>query len=209
MLPQQFNPIVIDDFLPPEMADNVYKLFGNPAMQWDFAKGELDTYGIERHPTDELFYIEEPHANHVQMRHQFVSDGEIVSDNFKYVECLIDNYRRSFNLQDVFIERMKGNLLFNVEGPKLSPPHIDGWFSEDTNPNGKVTLLYYVNNSDGDTIIYNERVTEPNQKIGKLTVCERVSPKKGRAVIFNSNQLHSACCPTNKRYRMVLNTVFG
>jgi hypothetical protein len=66
--------------------------------------------------------------------------------------------------------------------------------------------LYYVNNSDGETIIYNEKYE--GKPIGKLTVKQRITPVKGRAVLFDANQIHSACIPTEKKYRLIINSVF-
>jgi len=54
--------------------------------------------------------------------------------------------------------------------------------------------LYYVNNSDGDTFFFDN-----NRK-----VVERVSPKKGRMVIFDGLTLHASSMPSNG-YRISLN----
>lgn len=56
-------------------------------------------------------------------------------------------------------------------------------------------LLYYVNDSDGDTVFF-------NKKDGKII--ERVSPKKGRLVAFDGNIYHAAGIPKNN-HRCVVN----
>ena len=43
----------------------------------------------------------------------------------------------------------------------------------------------------------------------ELTVQQRVSPKKGRAIIFDSHQIHSGQVPENNDYRIVINCIFG
>ena len=44
-----------------------------------------------------------------------------------------------------------------------------------------LVCLYYVCDSDGDTIIYNERQRNAE---GKYTIKQRVTPKQGRIVII-------------------------
>jgi hypothetical protein len=49
------------------------------------------------------------------------------------------------------------------------------------------TALYYVNDSDGDTFFFD------NDK----NIVERITPKKGRMVVFDGNQLHASSSPTS------------
>ena len=60
-----------------------------------------------------------------------------------------------------------------------------------------ISIIYYVNNSDGDTFFFDK----------KLNTVKRISPRQGRAVVFNSNMRHAACCPINSVYRQVINFV--
>ncbi len=80
-------------------------------------------------------------------------------------------------------------------------PHID------TNDQHLV-CLYYVNDSDGDTIIYNETADDvqnlPGLDISMLTVRQTVAPKKGRVVLFNGRRYHSSSTPI-KNKRCVIN----
>ena len=55
-----------------------------------------------------------------------------------------------------------------------------------------LVALYYVCNSDGDTIIYNERERSSN-----YTIKEKVTPKKGRIVLFDGRLYHTAEQPIN------------
>ena len=47
-------------------------------------------------------------------------------------------------------------------------------------------VSYYVSDSDGDTIIYNEK-----EKSKSYTIKERVSPKQGRVVLFDGALFHT------------------
>ena len=84
--------------------------------------------------------------------------------------------------------------LVNVDTSVVDTPHIDLDEGEE-----HIVVLYYVIDSDGDTIIYNER-TESDTYTEK----QRVSPKQGRVVIFEGGQYHTAAQPT-KGTRCIVN----
>ena len=62
-----------------------------------------------------------------------------------------------------------------------------------------IVVLYYVVDSDGDTVIYNERTESLT-----YTEKQRVTPKQGRVVIFEGGQYHTAEQPT-KGTRCIVN----
>ena len=72
--------------------------------------------------------------------------------------------------------------LVNIDTSVVDLPHID--LDEGFE---HIVVLYYVIDSDGDTIIYNERTESPT-----YTEKQRVSPKQGRVVIFEGGQYHTA-----------------
>ena len=205
------EPAVIDDFLLPPYAQSIYEMMKSNSIAWSFPKDSIGNYDPNK---DYGYYTEEPTKSHLQLTHTFARDNEIISDYYKHLEPLFEMYYNCGFGRPDYIARIKANLLLQYEGAKLQPPHTDSvsinlQTGEEIYSNNRKTLLYYVNNSDGDTVFYNERYTGENEKIGKLTVQKRVKPVKGRAVIFDSNQLHSSSIPTDKRYRIVLNCVFG
>ena len=84
--------------------------------------------------------------------------------------------------------------LRNIDTSVVDTPHIDLEEGEE-----HIVVLYYVIDSDGDTVIYNER-TRSNTYTGK----QRVTPKQGRVVIFEGGQYHTAEQPT-KGTRCIVN----
>ena len=66
-------------------------------------------------------------------------------------------------------------------------------------------MIYYVNNTDGDTFIFNERCPLLTRQV---TLDQRITPVKGKAVIFDSSTFHSSSSPINFKSRIVLNLVF-
>lgn len=101
----------------------------------------------------------------------------------------------NFNYESVI--RGRAFIQFPNHSTHVNHAHVD------TNE-PHLVCLYYVNDADGDTVIYNETVDElinlPGLTNDMLTVKQTISPKKGRVVLFNGNRYHSSSTPTtNKR----------
>ena len=62
-----------------------------------------------------------------------------------------------------------------------------------------VSLIYYVKDSDGDTVLY---------KDDKKTEQMRIQPKANRAVIFDSRIWHTGELPVKNQTRIVINYIF-
>ena len=88
--------------------------------------------------------------------------------------------------------------LKNIDTSVVDTPHIDLDEGEE-----HIVVLYYVIDSDGDTVIYNERT-----KSLTYTEKQRVTPKQGRVVIFEGGQYHTAQQPT-KGTRCIVNYNLG
>ena len=82
------------------------------------------------------------------------------------------------------------------------------------------TACYYVNDSDGDTMIFDQRLsdtgitdfTEYNLveyvKRTTFTVAGQCSPKKGRVCIFDGTQFHASTKPNIHDKRVVITVNF-
>ena len=97
------------------------------------------------------------------------------------------------------VYRAQCNLTFSHPSYTIAPPHID------CDKEHKV-LLYYVNDSDGDTIIYEQTVKDtPCGSVNvDLKEHKRVKPKKGRMVLFDGYRYHCSSQPKNN-YRCIIN----
>ena len=93
---------------------------------------------------------------------------------------------------DVIQGRSFLQLPLTTKKGKVDTPHID---TDDKH----FVMLYYVCDSDGDTIIYNEK-TESEE----YTIKKSVTPKQGRVVLFDGGLYHTAEQPT-KDTRCVVN----
>jgi hypothetical protein len=78
-------------------------------------------------------------------------------------------------------------------------PHIDARYPH-------LVCLYYLNDSDGDTFIFDKTIndTPKTNSNTKFEIIKRITPKKGRAILFDGNRYHSSSGPT-KGVRCILN----
>jgi len=125
----------------------------------------------------------------VQFEHHFISHEKgVTSQAIHYVMQMLDwdNLREKVNVSENIL-RMKSNLLLQTQNTP-NTPHIDYKFPH-------IVLLYYVNDSDGETIFYD----------GELNEIKKVTPKRGRIVVFDGNQYHSSTPPQKNKCRCVIN----
>jgi hypothetical protein len=106
--------------------------------------------------------------------HQF--KGGPFSEYEDFLSQILYNFCSKINI--IMHKFSKGRVFVDLPSPKPGldlPPHIDmvgldHW-----------VLLYYINDSDGDTVLFKD-----DQK----TEIKRVSPKKGRVVFFDGSIFH-------------------
>lgn len=97
-------------------------------------------------------------------------------------------------------ERIKANLLISRGAPVLNPAHYDSL-------GPALTVLYYVNDSDGDTVFF-DRVRGDNY-MATMQPVAWATPRKGDCLIFDSAVYHASSHPVAVNQRAVINFVFN
>jgi len=92
-----------------------------------------------------------------------------------------------------------GRLFMHLPNPNPGPNMIHTDVSDERGTIPHLVCLYYVTDSDGDTILY-----EDDEK----TELQRVSPKKGRVAFFDGSIPHCSSTPS-KNTRVIVNFDFG
>lgn len=84
-------------------------------------------------------------------------------------------------------------------GTGVDTPHLDR-----TTPH--IVFLYYVTDSDGDTVIYDYKSKDENDipYFEDIKELKRITPKQGRVVVFDGLHWHTAEQPT-KDVRCIIN----
>ena len=178
---------IIDNFLSLKNHKEILNTLTSNCFEWYIQENNLTV--------DKKIYLKNKNIykniiESFQMCHGFYNQEKNINSNKFY---LIENFIKKFALKNktnkIQIIRAKANILFKQNRllTQHNTPHVD------FNQKHKV-LLYYVNDSDGDTLFFK------NKKIIK-----RVSPKSNRLIIFDGDILHAGSNPLKSDYRIVLN----
>jgi hypothetical protein len=193
---------IIDNFIPKEYADNLYDIISYGNFDWYLHPATIHRRNSITDYTHGVVYDGKTQDS-PQFVHPFYDEGK-VHPFFDLVEPF-KLYMEDHGIYAKRLIRIKANMIMREPDFPLNhynTPHTD---VRDENSDNVYSLLYYLNDSDGDTFIFNEFGLEVPDK---LTVAERVTPKKGRAVFFKSTQYHTSSPPIESFKRMVINFVF-
>src|SRR5579863_4305360 len=187
--------IEIEKFIPPSFADLLEEIIcKNPEFQWLYTPSTNNQKEAQIMRRDAASYESD------QLVHAFYLEGSKRSNFFEVVFPFFYFLEEKTGVRMNAIERIKANMLLRSTEPldKYNSPHID------IPEPGFKSLLYYVKDSDGDTFVFNETFNDKKD----LTVRKRVSPKKGKAILFDSNIWHASSNPRQNTNRIVINTIF-
>ena len=128
------------------------------------------------------------------------STGKQVSRFHEVFVILLQNACKKLGIMDINVLQGRSFLQvpLNLQNRDVDTPHIDIHDRDNF-----FVVLYYVCDSDGDTIIYNE-----TKESDQYTIKQRVTPKQGRVVIFDGLLMHTAEQPLNNT-RCIVNYNLG
>lgn len=179
---------IIENFIDRQLQDDIEKNVLSSRFGWFYNQSTVN-------PAEGVGYAFKPIGINP---HQFSIPITQDSLIFQHIAPIFENISKHYQ-SDIQVLRIKFNLLNQLETEEFNYPHID------TTESDFISLLYYVNDSDGDTVIFNE--SHPFES-NNLTINQRISPKKGRAVLLNSSTYHSSSNPRKNNVRVILNVVF-
>lgn len=110
---------------------------------------------------------------------------------------ILDNCETPYNE----VMRVRLGLITKNKETIVHGPHVD-WQNFEHK-----TILFYFNDSDGDTYFFKERWSA-DSKHEIFNVEKTVSPKANRLVLFDGYQYHSSSTPTQCACRIAMNINF-
>lgn len=194
---------VFDNFLPERYLCEIQQMLSSNNFPWYYSPHTSDNngnYGV----------VSNSNVNETpQFVHLFYYDNEQKVSSaydtiYPSIVCLESKLSKSFNSP----LRIKANMLLKSENYKRGnyhTPHID-YVDPNGDHNQYETFLFYVFDSDGDTVVFNEKVE--HQFSTELTEFTRIKPKANRGILFDSNQYHASSPPISSDRRIVINYVF-
>jgi hypothetical protein len=192
--------IQCDDFVEPAVADEIERIFTSSGFPWYFypnVNSKVRPEDRADHPT--VIYDDTRYAESFGFSSLLFPTDEPNNELFRYPKQIFEQFLNYHRLRPERLLRVKANLLVRSVGDSRPfSPHVDVPFPH-------WVMIYYVNDSDGDTVILDK--IYPDRE--NANVLQRVSPKKGRAIMFDGRHYHCGACPVRHDTRIVFNYDFA
>jgi hypothetical protein len=182
-------PLVVDDIIPAQKQDELNYIMFKTLFPW-FYQASLSVGEIK---LDE--YVDTPGFAHV-----FYNERGAISSFQDHVKIIVENSLNVINKK--IIEMIYGRAFFqmpmkNYSG--MSRPHVD------VPEKDHLVVLYYALDSDGDTVLFDKKITDTlSTPLKECDIIQRISPKKGRVLIFDGKTYHANFLP-KEHMRCVIN----
>lgn len=185
---------IYDNILSQEEIENIQKEILGASFPW-FLSRQSSTVTPDAYEEDR----DHRTAEYLQFTHIFNNNEG--TPNSEYCD-ITDNILKKF----IEVSKTKFQKLYKVKAnlqtkcshfsqDSYNTPHVDFDLPH-------LVLLYYVNDSDGDTFVFSRKVGDEKFK---LKVEFQLTPKAGRFLLFPGEYYHAGRHPINNDVRIVLN----
>jgi hypothetical protein len=174
---------IIDNFLTLRYADLIEEQLNSTEQEWYFNKN--------------ISYLDSgKNLNYGFSFHLYRTDTGFSTTNLTiFLRPLLLQIQDTVNSDTLLRGRVDMTVATGVE--VKHDPHVDI-------PNvPNTTTIYYVSDSDGDTVVYNE-----TRESAEYTVKDIVTPKKNRLLIFDGSHYHTGHSPMQHPNRILINANF-
>ena len=203
----------VHDVLPKFGLKKLQQTLLSPSFPWFFIP---NTAYFEVSKSNVINDCNRPMAN--GWSHTVYEEGQILGSHIHLLELALMEAAEKANIPVSKIIRIRiGLILSNEISYRLNGAHVDY-----TEPH--TTALFYLNNSDGDTILYNEMYDMNYRTIDEVedksreyynsvlknagTIDTTITPEENKFVFFNGLKYHSSSTPLKNNYRIVVNYNF-
>jgi hypothetical protein len=180
---------IFDDILDEKETNHIESFLRDPKFSWFLSSGF-------NHYTNNESTIKNNSNSFsgetLLLGHTFYLNKLRNSDNYLLSDFVLNRFLDRTKISFTELIRSKANLQPSTKENNLlyTTPHIDNFSAHQV-------LIYYVNDCDGDTFIFEDHTT------GKIL--KQVSPKKGRFVLFDGSLYHSAGFAKTSDFRLNIN----
>lgn len=185
---------IFDDIIPKGYQDQIEA----DLMRWQFSWNYFDDVTNANY------------GDNSGMVHLAFNHGAQPSEWFPFIKPIIYSIEQATGEKIRELLRIRVGFLTPAETlAEYNTPHVDF-----TVPHK--TVCYYVNDSDGDTVVFDQTVTDMSvteisertikEYVDKatFTVAGRCSPKKGRICVFDGYKFHASSKPKQNQRRLVI-----
>jgi hypothetical protein len=159
------------------------------------------------------FYIDDitnaNYGNNSGFVHAAYDYGKEPSEWYPFIKPIVYAIAEANEKPLLQLLRIRIGFLTTAEVVEHNTPHIDFTI-------GHYTACYYVTDSDGDTVVFDQTLAEVKstniteqvlkEYVEQTTFTEagRCSPKKGRLCVFDGTRFHASSKPTQHDRRLVI-----
>jgi len=181
---------VIDNFLSKSYFKEVSSFIESENFNWYYIKN-IGVYYKDKENLDREFGFS----------HAFINEnGEVTSQLANFLKPMFLNILDLTNKEKIL--RARAVMTNNVGKSVLYEKHVDIYRPH-------TAAIFYINESDGDTILYNQKIftkEEFDNKKNDYPILKKISPKPNRLLVFNGTTLHSSVSPTKNNARIIINS---
>jgi hypothetical protein len=191
---------IIDNFLPETDFLKLQEFVMSVNFPWFYC--EHVSLAPEDNVINDTLAVETDGFHHIFYDREY----DVKSFAYEYLGGFLNALEDTLGFSSDHLVRVRSSLKspkigFTEENYNL--PHVD-YFSPHE------TLIYYLNDSDGDTRIFNEEFVPTTDNFGighhaTFTTKHRVTPKANRLLWINGFRYHTASNPINSKRRIILN----
>ena len=183
---------VIDSFLPETYADEIEQTLTRYDFPW-YYRPSINN-GKPKIPDERFKYA---HG----FVHNFYNDEDGPMSSYYPLVSALSYFAEQQGFPNQGFHRLKSNLIVSIPGwqdGQCQEPHTDM-------PSQHLVCIYYVNDSDGDTFIFNKLFDPKEPDQFQFDIKERISPKKNRALFFDGMYYHAGSYPIQNNARIMIN----
>ena len=183
---------VFDNIIPKKQQEEIKKFIYERNFPWYF--------------TADISYEYNKHQTRPGHFHLFVNHGKKNSDYVSKIKKISDNVNKKikkklqmYHVRSFLQLPLNEKLIYKNNKHKEDTPHLDLDIPH-------TVFLYYVNDADGDTVIY-DYVSKNMKDIPNyedVKIMKKIRPKQGRVLVFDGMTWHSSTQPT-KGPRCIIN----
>jgi hypothetical protein len=172
----------VNDAAAPDFASLQTRVLA-PGFPWHYARATREDDGQENPWLRSWVHMVYDHGNWYSQDGQFIL-SQILATMAAVGEPIANIFRIRIVLNTI------------TDQPYLNGAHVDFVWPHKT-------ALLYLDDADGDTVIYQERWE--GERPQAFTVSDQVAPAANRLVLFDGQRFHTGTTPTRTARRVVLN----
>ena len=197
---------IIDNFLDKEYFDKIQSHIESGDFLWNYMDNITTYAGSNKIKDPDLCRIYDDlydGSNKIKDLGLYGFNRYIINPHDKPHDLGVFNHLISEMMRVIGLNifRSRLDMTVNRENSIILDPHVDVLYPH-------ISSILYINDSDGNTIIYNQKYNDYDKFNQQLTVQKEIEPRANRLLIFDGMYIHTGCTPSKHNRRILINSNF-